>query len=172
MNRPIWSAGSAIWWGGLAGGLLDLAAVFAFWAAKGVAPAVILRSIASSVMGPAASDGGASAASLGLFLHFAVSFVFAAAYVVLSSRALVLRRRPVTFGLAYGGVAYVVMVFAVVPLSRATFGADWPPPLLNLAASLFIHLFLFGLPIALAASRIAGPGESEAGAPIRFSRAP
>jgi hypothetical protein len=63
-------------------------------------------------------------------------------------------------GLAYGLIAYVIMTFGVVPLSRADFGS-WAPPLVNLAASLFIHLFLFGLPIALAASRIADPGNVE-----------
>jgi hypothetical protein len=167
MKKPTFSAAGAIWWGGLAAGILDLAAVLAFWAARDVSPAVILRSIASSVMGPAASDGGTAAAFLGLFLHFAVSFAFAAAYVVISSRALLLRARPVAIGIAYGGVAYLVMSFVVVPLSRATFGTDWPPPLLNLAASLFIHLFLFGLPIALAASRIVRGAEAQA----RLSRA-
>jgi hypothetical protein len=85
-----------------------------------------------------------------------VSFVFAASYVVVSARAAMLRARPVLFGPLYGVAAYVIMTFAVVPLSRAEFGGSWPPPLVNLAASLFIHLFFFGLPIAFAASRIGG----------------
>ena len=67
-----------------------------------------------------------------------------------ASQAAILGSRPVMSGLAYGLVAYAVMTFVVVPLSNATFGASWPPPPLNLAASLFIHLVLFGLPIALA----------------------
>jgi uncharacterized membrane protein YagU involved in acid resistance len=171
MYRPRLSARGAIWWGGLAAGLLDLAAVFAFWAVRDVPPTAILRSIASALLGPAAAESGSRGALLALFLHVAVSFAFAASYVVLSSRAPVLRARPIAGGVAYGLVAYVVMTFVVVPLSRATFGTDWPPPLLNLAASLFIHLFLFGLPIALAASRIARPGEDGGGTKVRFSRA-
>jgi len=157
MNRPRLSAWGAIWWGGLAAGILDLAAVVAFWVVRDVPPTAILRSIASALLGPAAAGGGTGAAALGLLLHFAVSFAFAAAYVVVSSRAPVLRARPIAGGVAYGLVAYVIMTFVVVPLSRATFDGAWPPPPVNLAASLFIHLFLFGLPIAWAASHIGRP---------------
>lgn len=154
MGQFRFNTATAIFLGGLVAGVLDLAAVFAFWAVKGVAPASILQSIATSVLGREAFALGAPAVLLGFFLHFAVSFVFSAAYVVVSSRAHVLRSRPIISGVAYGAVAYVIMTFIVVPLSRAEFGG-WPPPLVNLAASIFIHLFLFGLPIALAASRIA-----------------
>lgn len=161
MGRLRFGTTGAILWGGFVAGVLDIAAVFAFWAARDVAPATILQSIATSVLGREAFALGAPAVLLGLFLHFAVSYVFAAAYVGVSSRVRLLRTRPVRFGIAYGAVAYMVMTFVVVPLSRADFGG-WPPPPVNLAASLFIHLFLFGLPIALAASRIAA---SEAQAP-------
>lgn len=153
MKLPTFTASSAIFWGGLVAGILDIAAVFLFWAFKGVSPVAILQSIASALLGPSASESGGAGALLGLVLHFAVSFAFAAGYVVASARALVLRARFVPFGLGYGLLAYAIMTFVVVPLSRAQFGA-WPPPLLNLAASLFIHLVLFGLPIAWAASRI------------------
>src|SRR5688572_9788646 len=153
------SATRAILWGGLAAGVLDIAAVFAFWLGKGVGPLTILQSIATSVLGREAFELGALAAIVGVCLHFAVSYVFAASYVAVSSRARILRSRPMLLGLAFGLIAYVMMTFGVVPLSRADFGS-WPP-LVNLAASLFIHLFLFGLPIALAASRIAEPGNVE-----------
>lgn len=149
------NAAGAIALGALAAGVLDIGAVFAFWAARDVAPLVILQSIATSVLGQGAYEQGASAASLGLFLHFAVSFVFAAAYVAASAWLPLLRSRPVAFGLAYGALAYVIMTFAVVPLSLME-TRPWPPPLVNLAASISIHLFLFGLPIALFASRIGG----------------
>ena len=157
MRQPGFSATRAVVWGGLAAGVLDIAAVFAFWLVKGVGPLTILQSIATSVLGREAFELGALAVLVGACLHFAVSFVFAAAYVAASSRVHVLRSRPMMFGVAYGLIAYVIMTFVVVPSSRADFGS-WPPPLVNLAASLFIHLFLFGLPIALAASRIAVPG--------------
>lgn len=156
MERGGLHPAAAVLWGGLIAGVLDLGAVFAFWSAHDVAPDVILRSIATSVMGSAAHQGGAQAAAVGLALHFFVSFVFAAGYVLVALRLLVLRRRPILFGLLYGALAYVIMTFLVVPLSLADFGWTWdrPPPPVNLAVSIAIHLFLFGAPIALAASRM------------------
>jgi uncharacterized membrane protein YagU involved in acid resistance len=164
------SAGSGIILGGLVAGVLDIAAVFAFWATNGVSPFTILQSIASARFGAASFDHGTGSALIGLFLHFAVSFVFAAGYVVAASRAPILRARPVVFGLVLGLVAYLVMTFMVVPLSNATFGASWPPPALNLAVSLFIHLALFGLPIALVTSRVIfNDHDGRAGASGRFT---
>lgn len=154
MRRLALNATTAILVGAFVAGVLDIAAVFAFWAVRDVPPTAILQSIASAVLGRDAYALGAPAVALGLLLHFTVSLVFAAAYVGVASRLPVLRTRPVVFGLAYGAAAYVIMTFIVVPLSRAEFG-EWPPPLVNLAASVSIHLFLFGLPIALAASRLA-----------------
>lgn len=144
---------TAIVLAGVIAGVLDLSAVLGFWALRDVAPSTILQSIASSVLGRAAFDHGAAAAALGLFLHFAVSFAFAAAYVFLSARLRMLRSQPLLMGTAYGALAYAIMTFVVVPLSLMD-ARPWPPPPLNLAASIFIHLFLFGLPIALVASRI------------------
>lgn len=155
MRRFAFNAATAILVGAFVAGVLDIAAVFAFWAMRDVPPTAILQSIASAVLGRDAYALGAPAVLLGLLLHFAVSLVFAAAYVGVALRLSALRRRPVLFGLAYGAAAYVIMTFIVVPLSRAEFGGDWPPPPINLAASVSIHLFLFGLPIALAASRLA-----------------
>lgn len=154
MNRISFSPRAAVLWGGLAAGVLDIAAVFAFWAARDVGPSNILQSIASSVLGQQAYTGGTGAVLLGAALHFFVSFVFAGAYVIAALRMKVLTVRPFLLGPLYGIVAYIVMTFAVVPLSRAQFGSDWPPPPVDFAASLVIHLFLFGLPIAWTASRI------------------
>lgn len=155
MQRLKLSAGGAIILGAFIAGVLDLAAVLAFWAARDVPPFAILQSIASARFGAASFEHGMGSALIGLFLHFAVSFVFAAAYVTAASRAPILRARPLSFGCAYGLFAYAIMTFLVVPLSNATFDGPWPPPLINLATSLAIHVFLFGLPIALVASRVA-----------------
>lgn len=78
MGKMKLNAGSAILVGGLAAGALDLAAVLAFWAAHGLPPVALLQSIATARFGDASFDHGAGSALIGLFLHFAVSFVFAA----------------------------------------------------------------------------------------------
>lgn len=154
MALPRFNIVSAIAWATIVAGVLDIAAVLGFWALRDVGPVTIFQSIASSLLGRAAFDGGAGAALLGVFLHFAVSFVFAAFYVLVSLRLPVLRRRPLIFGVLYGAAAQVIMSRVVVPLTLAEFGQRWPPPPLDFAASTFIHLFLFGLPIALVASRL------------------
>src|SRR3546814_4660219 len=55
------------------------------WALKGVGPADILRSIASGLLGPAARTGF-TPAPLGLVSHFLLSFLFAAAFVLIAAR--------------------------------------------------------------------------------------
>lgn len=151
MKLPTLSPVNAVIWGGLVAGTLDIGMVFAYWATQSVWPAGILQAIASSLMGPAAYEGGAAAVALGLFLHFFVSFVFAGAYVAAASKLSMLVTRPALCGLAYGALAKIIMGELVVPLSRADFGSGGTA--LQTAISWFIHLVLFGLPIALAASR-------------------
>jgi hypothetical protein len=63
----------------------------------------------------------------------------------------VLARRPVPCGLLYGLFIYAFMNYVVIPLSAAPFRMPFPPPML--LSGLLVHLFLVGLPIALAASR-------------------
>jgi hypothetical protein len=151
MKLPVFSTFGAIFWGGMAAALLDIGAVFAYWATQGVSPLTILKSIASALHGREAYGMGTGAIILGAVLHFAVSFVFAAAYVLIARRVRLLLSWPVPGGLAYGAAAWFIMSHIVVPLSRADFGEPTP---FRLALSIAIHLFLFGLPIALAASRL------------------
>jgi hypothetical protein len=139
-------------WGGLTAGILDIGAVYAYWSTYGATLAGIFQAIAGSLLGKAAYEGGNTAALLGLVLHFGVSFAFAATYVGISGRVSALKAHPILYGPVYGLIAYFIMTFVIVPLSRADFGSD-PTPV-RIAISLFIHLFLFGLPIALAASRV------------------
>ncbi|NZA25455.1 hypothetical protein H0E84_03590 [Luteimonas sp. SJ-92] len=154
MKAPALSPVSAAAWGGLIAGILDIGAVCAYWWFEaGVPPGAIFQSIASALMGAAAFGGGSPAVLLGVVLHFAVSFAFAGAYAFAGLRVRALVVRPVLYGIAYGLLAHLIMSRIVVPLSRAEFGGGTPTPK-EFAASMFIHLFLFGLPIALVASRM------------------
>jgi uncharacterized membrane protein YagU involved in acid resistance len=141
-------------WATIIAGIADISGVLAYWYPFGVMLDIILRSIATAVLGPPANTGGVTAAAIGLGLHFLVTIVFVIGYVLVAARVPLLKQRPVLFGLLYGLLAYVIMVFGVVPASLADFDGPWPPPPLNLAASLFIHLVLFGLPIGIVVSRM------------------
>lgn len=149
-NRGQASPATAILLGGLAGGALDLSFAFASWALRGVGPVAILRAIASGLLGSAATVGSVSP-SLGLVCHFLLSFLFAALFVFAASRiAFVGRQSPWLAGPLYGVAVYFVMNQIVLPLSRFPVPeGGMPLGLADLAA----HMFLFGLPIALAAHR-------------------
>lgn len=140
----------AILIGGLTAGALDLGFAFSFWALKGVAPVAVLRGIATGLLGPAARTGAAPV-FLGLISHFMLSLLFAAAFVLIVSRVASLgRQSPWLTGPLYGIAVYFLMNRVVLPLSNFAVPADGMRlSIPDIAA----HMFLFGLPIALAAHR-------------------
>jgi uncharacterized membrane protein YagU involved in acid resistance len=153
MTMPAFSRNEAIFWGGLVAGFVDMMTIFVIWSIfKYIPPALILQAITSALMGDAAYQGGYMTVAIGLALHFFVSFCFAAAYVLASGRVSIMRTHPFLCGPIYGIIAYVFMTYVVVPLSLANFGR--PATLPDLALSLSIHMFVFGLAIAWVASRI------------------
>jgi hypothetical protein len=143
------SGGSrAILGGGLLAGILDIAAAFVFYGLRGVPPIRILHSIASGLLGPAASKGGLATAVLGLLLHFVIALGWALVYYVVSRRLPVLSRRAILSGMAYGVAVYFLMNLVVLPLSaipKRPFAID--------PVMVVIHMACVGLPIALAVRR-------------------
>jgi uncharacterized membrane protein YagU involved in acid resistance len=152
----------AIFAGGFVAGALDIAYACARGAMNAVSPERVLQSVASGLLGRPAYDGGAATALLGLGLHFAMTGLMAAAYVVAAVRFPVLRDRWWLAGPAYGAGLYLVMNRVVVPLSA--FPGE--PFALNLPG-LAVHMFFVGLPIALAAARWAPASRASMPAPAR-----
>lgn len=144
----------AILVGGTTAAVLDIGYAFTVWSLKGVGPEVILRAIASGVLGAPAFRGGASAAALGGVLHWLMALAMAATYVVAGTRLPTLVRRPVVWGPLYGLALFFVMDRIVVPLSAAPAGK--PPSTAMILGQVAAHVFLVGLPIALAARHFAG----------------
>lgn len=142
----------AVLGGALAVGVLDLLDALLFFGARGVAPELILHSIASGLLGMAAFRGGAATAALGVVLHFVIALGVVAVYYTASRAVPTLRRRPLLHGPLYGLLVYVVMNVIVVPLSAAP---DGPKPWPVIVNGLLIHMLGVGLPAALAA-RAAG----------------
>ncbi|HSS49762.1 MAG TPA: hypothetical protein VLX28_12535 [Thermoanaerobaculia bacterium] len=148
----------AIVLGGLVAGAFDITYAIVFsYLRRGVAPSRVLQSVASGLLGPAAYDGGASTAALGLGLHFFIALVAAAIYVLASRYLPVLIRRPVLAGAVYGLGIYVFMNCVVIPLSRI--GPKPFPPSSVLVSGLLVHMFLIGVTIAFAARRAWGSTE-------------
>jgi uncharacterized membrane protein YagU involved in acid resistance len=136
---------------GLAGGALDLLFAFLYYGHQGAGPAIILRSIASGLLGPVSVSAGIWVLPLGAALHFFIA-VSAAFVFYLASRSLtVLVRHPVPCGAIFGVAVYVFMHSLVLPLSRVHHRVM---PLADVIGELFSHIFLFGIVIAMGVARV------------------
>jgi uncharacterized membrane protein YagU involved in acid resistance len=105
----------AILLAGLIAGTLDIGAA-AF--INGRNPLVILLYIASGLLGKVSFQSGLPAVILGLVLQWLMSLIIAAVYVLASNRFPELKPYWIAGGLAYGLGIFLVMNYAVVPLSE------------------------------------------------------
>ena len=145
-NRPL----MAILTGGLVAGTIDIGSPALIY---GISPIVILRAIASGVLGKESYSGGAYSAALGLVLQWAMSLLIAAIFVVPATRYRVLIRHWITAGIAYGVVVFFVMNYVVVPLSRTPPGHGFT---VYTFTTNMLAMLLFGLIIAFFANRYIG----------------
>jgi|SRR5215831_1613421 len=142
----------AIFWGGLACGILDISqACIAAWYFRGARPGRVFQSVASGLLGPKSFQGGSSTVLLGAGLHFFIAFVAAAVYYLASRKLTFLTTRFVLSGLLYGELVFIFMNFVVLPLSAIHRVPPFTPALIITGP--IGHLFLVGLPIALAVRR-------------------
>lgn len=137
--------------GGLVAGTLDLAYVCTLvLVLHGLGPGWIFRSVAAGWLGrDAAFAGGTGVALLGAATHYGIAIAMAVAYHGAARRFPPLARNAVVYGPAYGIALYLVMTFVVVPLSPAAVPWQWHWTQL---AHLGAHMFLVGLPCALASA--------------------
>ncbi|HEV7443407.1 MAG TPA: hypothetical protein VGO18_12500 [Steroidobacteraceae bacterium] len=137
--------------GGLIAGALDLTFALVFYGQHGAAPLRILQGIASGVLGRGSFQMGLASAALGAFFHFFISVCAAAIYYLVSLRFSFLTRRVAISGAIFGVLMFLAMHFIVVPLS-----AIKPSPMKvgNVIGELCSHVFLFGMVIAYAVSRV------------------
>ena len=115
--KPLANVGQAILWGGLISGVLDAIDGVTASAFKGLNPIQVLQYIASGLVGPSAFKGGLATAGLGTLAHFVIAYAVTAIYVIAATRISALRTQAVPFGLAFGAAVYLVMTYAVLPLT-------------------------------------------------------
>lgn len=143
----------AILLGGALGGLGDILFAIGMAIARGDTAQHLLQIVASGALGQAAFDGGMHTASIGLALHFLLSFGWAALFVLAARAMPGLVRRPLLSAIGYGVLVLLAMRLVVLPLSAFPFPSgvkpNWPTFL-----DLLSHIFLFALPIVLAARRV------------------
>jgi hypothetical protein len=118
----------------------------------GATPTVVFQSIASGALGKRAFAEGTYSVLLGIGAHTLISIVSAAVFAIAALRWDWLRRHVVLSGSACGIVAFLVMSFIVLPLSAIGLSLPRSPALF--ATSLAIHMFAFGVPIAVVCARL------------------
>lgn len=150
MNQP--KPAKVIFWGGLIAGTLDItAACVVSWLRSGVRPVIIMQSVASGLLGAPAYQGGAKTAALGVVLHYFIATMWTVVFYVASRKLRFLIARPITWGLVYGVIVYVLMNFVVLPVSA--FPQRTTPTLTSRIINLVIIVLCIGLPIALITRR-------------------
>lgn len=143
------------WWavavGGSIAGVLDILFAISFAAYRGTPPTGLLQAVASGVLGKEAYAGGVPVAALGLLFHFSMSYLWAGAFVIASRHVRALVQRPLICGILFGVLVFLTMRLVVLPLSA--FPHELSFMTLGAGLDLLSHMFLFGVPIALAARR-------------------
>jgi hypothetical protein len=136
--------------GAIVAGTFDICwATTSSYLRSGVAPTRVLQFVASGALGPSAFQGGAATAAAGLGFHYLNAFLVTAAFFAVAAGLPSLARRPFVVGPLFGILVYVVMNYIVVPYSRI--GPRPRRPMVVAVPELLVHMFLIGLPIALAA---------------------
>lgn len=157
MRLPRWAV--IVFAGGLIAGLCDITYAIGFWAWRGVAATRVLQSVASGLLGASAFDGGTPVAALGLGLHFSIATIFAFAFYAASTRFPALTRRAALSGAVYGFLIFWSMNLVVLPLSAFPRPVSFAP--LPTITGLIVHVFLVGVPIAVAARRARPPAAAK-----------
>lgn len=130
-------------------GALDIVYAIVTTMMKGGTAGMVLRGVASGPFGEAANGWGASGAALGLGVHFAIMTVMVAAYFMLAANWDFGPVPPWLVGAAYGVALYCVMYFIVLPWRWPSIYPFTDP--VKVAVSLFPHIALVGIPLALIA---------------------
>ena len=151
--------------GGLIAGVLDITYACVYSSFYGRSPLWVLQSVASGLLGAKAFDGGIPTGALGLLLHFFIAVSAAGVYAAAAWRFPILREKAVASGAVFGVLFYLFMNFVVLPLSAFPLKISYRPPVL--ARGFLVHIFLIGIPIALAVRRFSvrrAEGREAAGA--------
>ena len=138
--------------GGLLGGALDLLFAVSFAGYNGAPPPRVFQAIASGILGDAAFAGGTGVSAFGIACHFGLSIIWATLFAAVAWRLPALSRQPVLSGIGFGLLVFLCMRLIVLPLSAYPHPVTFKP--LATALDLLSHMFLFGLPIAIAVSRV------------------
>jgi hypothetical protein len=131
---------------GLICGVLDGISAIIVTALLGGKTIPMFQRIASGILGPSASQGGAKTAAFGVALHFTIAMGAAIVYYAVSRFMPFLIDQALVAGVLYGIAVHAFMQFVVLPLSAI---GRRPLVMKNFIAILIVHIIVVGPSIAL-----------------------
>jgi uncharacterized membrane protein YagU involved in acid resistance len=155
MTMPASSSGpgKAILNAWLIAGSLDILSAFIKYMIEGKRNVeIILKYIASAILGKTAFSGGAGTATLGLLLHFVIALIFTVVLFWLYGRLKLVRFNPLFIGFLYGIFVWLVMNLLVVPNSKVT-RAPGPFNWTQAVIGALILIVCIGMPVSLIARK-------------------
>ena len=130
----------------LVAGVLDLsAACVQSYVVNKTTPDVILKYIASGLIGQDAFTGGAGVMRIGLIVHFFIAFSCASTFYLLYDKLPFLHRSVLVNSILIGIIAWLVTTQLIVPLSQI---GPRPFVLSKVLVAITILIFCIGFPIA------------------------
>ena len=148
MKKSFWK--TVLLAGLLVGSLDIIAALVNFYINTGKDPKIVLKYIASAVLGRSAFSASNTVAIWGLLLHFLIAFIWTFFFFLLYPKLKLLSWNRIITGILYGIFIWLVMTQLVVPMSKASGGA------FNLKQAIIAVLILIGaigLPLSFIAHR-------------------
>jgi hypothetical protein len=128
-------------------GALDITYAGIVTVAQGVTVPKMLRGVASGPFGDSAADWGMGGSLLGLATHFSIMAAMVAFFLLIVRQRRLHVINPWLLGALYGTGLYGVMYCIVLAMRYpANFPQSDP---IKIAISLFPHIFLVGIPMAL-----------------------
>jgi hypothetical protein len=138
-------------WSGLLVGTLDIvAACLNTWIPYHIGPAIVLKFIASGLLGKAAFTGGNDMAAYGMIIHFLITYAFTWFFFAIYPRLKLASFNWVLTGIIYGVLIWVVMNLVVVPITLIPKGHF---KLTQIAIGAGILVLLIGLPLSYIAKQ-------------------
>ena len=135
---------------GLLVGSLDiLTALIDYYITRGKNPLIVLKFIASGVLGKKALTGGTDMIAAGFLFHYIIAFSFTIFFFWLYPKLRILSRNRILTGIAYGIFIWCIMNFLVLPLSNI------PSPITykvsKVIKATLILIVMIGLPLSFIA---------------------
>ena len=146
---------------GLIAGTLDLSDAIIYSHIRGVTALRVCQYIASGLIGTKSFSMGAESGALGGILHYFIAMSWTVLFYVASRRLMILTRRPILSGLAYGLAVYLFMNLVIVPLS----GVPHPkgsPSMISRVNGVLAVMLCIGLTISILVSKWAKPDRDKA----------